>query len=221
MANQSATVSFQRLFESALLRYEKKTGVTLSKHPLALQFQNCNSVEDFDGLLQDKAKDVKERERITKSMKTIVSILTPLSSVAFPPGAVGGVRLKALVAASYPDLFHRRFHLRKPYRLVLVSYSLYVPFSGLQCRFPSDTQVDQSAKGEISNFDALVNALESIENFIGRLSVYTDKTLPSTVIGIVVKIMAELIFTLALVTKKLKERKRGEFVLADVLPYSA
>ena len=39
-------------------------------------------------------------------------------------------------------------------------------------------------------------------------------------IEIVVKIMEELISTLALVTKKLKERKRGEFVLSGMLPYS-
>ena len=89
MANQSGSVSFQSLLESALQRYEKKTGVTLSKHPLALQLQSCNSVEDFDNLLQDKAKDVKESGRITKSMRSIVSILTPLFSVASLPDAVG------------------------------------------------------------------------------------------------------------------------------------
>ena len=75
--------------------------------------------------------------------------------------------------------------------------------------------MNQSAKGEISNFDALVNWLESIENFIGRLSVYTDQTLPPAMVEIVVKIMEELISTLALVTKELKERKRGEFVLTE------
>ena len=81
--------------------------------------------------------------------------------------------------------------------------------------------MNQSAKGEIYNFDALVNWLESIENFIGRLSVYTDQTLPPAMVEIVIKIMEELISTLALVTKKLKERKRGEFIVADMLPYSA
>jgi hypothetical protein len=89
MANQSGSVSFQKLLESALLRYEKKTGVTLSKHPLALQLQSCNSVEDFDKLLQDKAKDVKQSERITKTMRTIVSVLNPLSFLASLPDAVG------------------------------------------------------------------------------------------------------------------------------------
>ena len=110
-------------------------GVNLSKHPLALQLQSCNSVDDFNKLLQDKAKDVRERERITKSMKTIVSILTPLSSVATLPDAVGLVRWKAIIAASYSDFFYRRFHPRKLYRLVLVSYSMYVPFSGLYVDF--------------------------------------------------------------------------------------
>jgi len=81
--------------------------------------------------------------------------------------------------------------------------------------------VNQSAKGEISDFNALVKWLASIENFIVRLGVYTGKTLPPAMVEIVVKIMVELISTLALVTKKLKERKRGEFVLADMLPYSS
>ena len=89
MANQSGSVYFQNILGSALLRYEEKTGITLSNHPLALQLQSCNSVEDFNKLLQDKAKDVREKEKITKSMKTIVSILTPLSSVASLPDAVG------------------------------------------------------------------------------------------------------------------------------------
>ena len=81
--------------------------------------------------------------------------------------------------------------------------------------------MNQSAKAEISDLNALVNWLESIENFIVRLGVYTNKTLPPAMVEIVVKITVELISTLALVTKRFKERKRGEFVLADVLPYSA
>jgi len=92
MANQSGSVSYQRRFESALLRYEKTTGVTLSRHPFALQLQSYDSVEDFNKLLQNRAKDVRESDRITKPMKTIVSILTPLSSVASLPDPVGLVR---------------------------------------------------------------------------------------------------------------------------------
>ena len=92
MDNQSGSIAFQRLLESALLRYEKKTGVTLSKHPRALQLQSCNSVDDFNKLLQDVAKDVRESERITKPMRAIVSILTPLTSLASLPEDVVLVR---------------------------------------------------------------------------------------------------------------------------------
>ena len=74
-----------------------------------------------------------------------------------------------------------------------------------------NTQVNQLAKGEIFEFHTLVNWLESIENFIGRLHVYIDKILPPAMVEIVVKIMEELIVTLALVTQELKERKRGEY----------
>jgi len=81
MADQSGSISFQWLLESAL-RYEEMTGITLSRHPLASQLESCNSVEDFGKLLEDNAKDVRESERIIKPMKTIVSILKPLTSVS-------------------------------------------------------------------------------------------------------------------------------------------
>ena len=73
--------------------------------------------------------------------------------------------------------------------------------------------------GEVSNFDIVVTWLESVENFICRLSVYTDQTLPPAVVEIMVKIMEELISTLALITRTLKKRKRGKFVLTDMIPY--
>ena len=111
MANQSGSVSFQTLLESALLRYETKTGITLFEHPLALQLQSCNSFEGFNDILQHNAKDIRESERITKPMKTIVSILIPLTSVTSLPNAVGLVRQKVLMIASHSDPFYRRFHL--------------------------------------------------------------------------------------------------------------
>ena len=88
------------------------------------------------------------------------------------------------------------------------------------CGFLCDTQVNQLAKSKISNLDALVDWLESIENFIGRLSAYTDNTLPPAMVEIVVKIMGELISTLGLVTKKFRVRKRGESSLVYVFLYS-
>jgi len=75
--------------------------------------------------------------------------------------------------------------------------------------------VIQSAKGIISNCDALVNLLESIEHFLNRLNIYTRIPPTPAMDEIVVKILVELISTLALVTEELKQRRSSESVLAD------
>ena len=74
----------------------------------------------------------------------------------------------------------------------------------------------QAAKGIISNCDALIDLLESIEHFLNRLNIYT--LIPPTLAmdEIVVKILVELISTLALVTEKLKQRRSSESVVASV-----
>jgi len=91
----------------------------------------------------------------------------------------------------------------------------------LMCRWPGDVHVIQYAKGIISNYDVLVDLLESIEHFLNRLNIYTR--VPPTLANdeIVAKILVELILTLALVTEELKQRRSSESVLADVLLCSA
>jgi hypothetical protein len=65
--------------------------------------------------------------------------------------------------------------------------------------------VNQAAQGVISSFGALVELVESIERFLSRLDVYTRITPTPSINEVVVKIMAELLSTLALVTKELKQ----------------
>ena len=75
----------------------------------------------------------------------------------------------------------------------------------------------QSAKGIISKCDALIDLLESIEHFLTRLNIYTRMSLTPEMDEIVVKILVELISTLALVTEELKQRRTSESVLANIL----
>jgi len=89
------------------------------------------------------------------------------------------------------------------------------------CRWPGDVRVIQAAKGTISNCDTLVALLESIEHFLIRLDSYTRIPATSAMGEIVDKILVELISTLALVTKELKQRRSSEPVLADVFLCSA
>ena len=75
----------------------------------------------------------------------------------------------------------------------------------------------QAAKGIISNCEALVDLLESIEQFVSRLDIYTRIPPTPATDEIVVKILVELISTLALVTEELKQRRSSEFVFVNVL----
>ena len=62
--------------------------------------------------------------------------------------------------------------------------------------------------------------LESIEYFIDRLRIYTETSHSMPAVDkIVVKLMVELISTLALVTQKLKKRRLRESLFTDMLPY--
>jgi hypothetical protein len=76
--------------------------------------------------------------------------------------------------------------------------------------------VIQSAKGIISNCDALVDLLESIEHFLNRLNIYTRISPAPAIDEIVVKILVEFISMLALVTEELKQRRSSESVLSEV-----
>ena len=71
-------------------------------------------------------------------------------------------------------------------------------------------QAYQAAKGVLDDYDALVDLLESIEHFLNRLEIYTK--IPPTVAmtEMIVKILVELLSTLALATKQIKQGKSSE-----------
>ena len=101
MAHRPESARFQALFEPALQAYEKKTGVSLAQHPLAIKLQNCDSVEAITGLFQDQARafrGLKGSDKIMKSIKATVSILSKRSSAASLADAFGLVRQQELVA---------------------------------------------------------------------------------------------------------------------------
>jgi hypothetical protein len=100
MTDQSGSARFQSLFESALQAYEKETRILLAQHPLAVDLQTCQSVDDITTILQGQAQafnHFRESDRIMRAIRTTVSILTPLSQATSLANAVGLVRRKALM----------------------------------------------------------------------------------------------------------------------------
>jgi hypothetical protein len=109
MADRSGPARFEPLFESALQAYKKKTKITLAEHPLAVQLQSCDSAESITTtLLQGEPQafsNFQEKDRITKSIKTIVSVLTTLSATPSLGDAHGLVRQIALMGLPYLSPF--------------------------------------------------------------------------------------------------------------------
>ena len=116
MAHSFKSASFEALFESALQAYEKKAGVSLSQHPLAIKLQSCDTVEAITDLLQDQAQafgHLQGSDKIMKSIKITVSILSKISS-ATSLDAFGLVRKKALMACvTSLNFIYRYSHLRR------------------------------------------------------------------------------------------------------------
>ena len=75
----------------------------------------------------------------------------------------------------------------------------------------------QTTKGVVDNCDALVDLLKAIENFLKRLDIYTEIPPTPVMDELVVKTMVELLSTLALATKDLKQGRSSESVLAGIL----
>jgi hypothetical protein len=64
-----------------------------------------------------------------------------------------------------------------------------------------------------ASYDALVDLFASFENFLSRLSIYAGIPPTPTLTNILVKIIVELISTLALATRQVKQGRFSEFSL--------
>ena len=79
-----------------------------------------------------------------------------------------------------------------------------------------DIQLPQAFKGVSADMDDLMDLLESIEHFLKRLDIYTKVPPTPAMTEIVVKIIVELLSTLALATKHIRQGRPSESVFADI-----
>jgi hypothetical protein len=76
--------------------------------------------------------------------------------------------------------------------------------------YPCDSSVNQAIKDVSASYNALIDLLESIKNFLSRLDVYTKIPLTAAMTDIVVKLLVEVLSTLALATKQAKQGTLSE-----------
>jgi hypothetical protein len=95
MSDQSGSSHLRVLFEAALEDYKQQTGIELAEHPLAERLQDGNTVESVTTILHEQAHDFKgfrEKDKVLKSLKKILTVLNILPSAADFAQDVGLVR---------------------------------------------------------------------------------------------------------------------------------
>ena len=80
-----------------------------------------------------------------------------------------------------------------------------------------DAQISQAVLAANDIQSALVDLFERIENFFRRLGTYIELPPTTNRTGIIVKVMAEVLIILAIVTRKIKRGKISEFVIGDMI----
>jgi hypothetical protein len=96
------------------------------------------------------------------------------------------------------------------------SYLPYVP-SQIPSAHHRDIQVPQAVKDVSSIYDTLVDLLASFEKFLSRLSIYSMVPPTPALSHVLVKIIVELLYTLALATKQVKQERFSTFHMVDMI----
>jgi hypothetical protein len=95
MSDQSGSSHLRVLFEAALEDYKRQTGIELAEHPLAERLQDGDTVESVTTILCEQAQDFKEfreKDKVLKPLKKVLTVLHILPSAADLAQDVGLVR---------------------------------------------------------------------------------------------------------------------------------
>ena len=208
--------SFQDLFNAALQEYENQTGCKLIEHPLANQFKTCDSVQSITAILQEQTQIFSgfkgDDGKLMKSLKSSVGVLYTLSNTGVFGGSIGLVHPTSFIGVNVSNRhFHRYSPLRVQCSLASLSYLPYIPLSDPISM--SLTLIPQAVKDISSSYDALIDLFASFETFLSRLSIYSGVPPTPALTNVLVKIIAELLSTLALATKQVKQGRFSESVL--------
>jgi hypothetical protein len=71
-------------------------------------------------------------------------------------------------------------------------------------------------KNSRASYNTLVELFASFENFLSRLRIYTGIPPTPVLTDVLVKIMAELLYTLSLATKHVRRGRFSKFVFVDM-----
>ena len=213
--SSSLSPDIQSLFEAALKEYEKRAGTNLIENELSSKLRSCHSPEDVLLVLQKQAKAFQEyrgdpKGKVIRRLKQVVNVLYSVSTSDVLVESVGIVGLVLFFTLIRQSFLFSRSRLQKHFSQESVSSLQYVSPSSLLKNSTNDICNHQAIKDVSASYDALVELFELIENFLKRLNVYTKVPSTTALTEIVVKILVELLATVALATQQVKQGKLSE-----------
>ncbi|KAH9971122.1 hypothetical protein BGW80DRAFT_1446609, partial [Lactifluus volemus] len=168
------------ILQDAIKQYEKDIGTSLIENQFAVRLRSCDTIESITEALEEQAHDLSGFVMITSIRRMARVLCTVFLGPGTPLGGLGGlgaIQVGHDIGSVY----------LQPVKLV---------FSALGILLVTVKDVDAS-------YDVLLKLFESLGNFIQRFDIHTE-TLPTMVISrLIVKIIVELLSTLAQVTKYL------------------
>jgi hypothetical protein len=82
---------FKSILDSALTKYEKKTGKPLLDDPLAAKLQRCDSIDTIRAIFQAQAEAFKSKDGDKRLMKWIDPTVNVLCTFSDTLGGVAGI----------------------------------------------------------------------------------------------------------------------------------
>ena len=225
-SNMASTASdFETLLNAALDKYTKQTGTDLRSHPLADKIDNCDGPDSILDIFQEQAQAFVEFRaqafvefrngdtKLLKWLRPVVNVLHALSTNSVLSD------IGILVSAAMFHIIHSRTRTFDSSGVSSLNGDFFRHWDSSICAYlpryfcPTYIRDYQVAKYVRASYDALVDIFECIENFLRRLKIYTDISLPRAMTEMVVKIMVELLSVLALATKQINQ---GRFSMSVV-----
>ena len=214
MSHLSSSSSFQSLFSAALQQYADQTGTKLDDHPIEKQLKDCYSLDSISSVLQEHAqrfaKSQGDNGRIMKCLNRTIYVLYTLSTSTGLGEGTALVRPTSLFSFIVPHVYLKAVPTSKGRVCRFRNLACRTSVSSFMRKYPCEASVNQATKDVSTSYNALIDLLESIENFLGRLDIYTNIPLTAAMTDIVIKLLIEILSTLALATKQAKQGRLSE-----------
>ncbi|KAI0248332.1 ankyrin repeat-containing domain protein [Lactifluus subvellereus] len=187
MSASSQISVLQSLLGDAVEKYKNQVGKSLIEDQLAI-LRTCDSVESVAALLEERAQAFREflgQDRHGNIMKSIMRVVHVLHATFNPVSGLGAVQVGHGIVS--------------------------IPFSPVKIIFAAIGILLATVKDVSRSYDALLDLFESLGNFVQRLDIYTKMRPTMVMTETIVKTIVELLSTLALATKQIKQGRLKKF----------